>query len=89
MGSFSFHQPAVSRLLLVSHEAEKLRSKAGEVSEPHVVTGKWREEGGVCKAERAALGALEELEVSPVSLSKPLPLMLGVPIAGDAQGVNW
>jgi hypothetical protein len=72
-----------------SHEAEKSTSRADDVFGPHVVIDNGREEGGVCKAERAALGALEELEVSPVSLSKPLPLMLGVPIAGDAQGVNW
>jgi hypothetical protein len=75
--------------LVESHEAEKPRSRAGDVLGPHVAIDNWREEGGVCKAEGAALGALEELEVNPVLSSKQLPVLLEMPIAGDAEGVNW
>jgi hypothetical protein len=75
--------------LAESHEAEKPRSRSGDVLGPHVVIDSWREEGGVCKAERAALGALEDAEASPVLSSKPLSMLLATPIAGDAEGVKW
>ena len=63
---------------------------AGDVSVgPHVVMGMRSEEGGVCKAERAALDT-DELNVRPMlSLngSLLLELLFEMPIAGDACGV--
>jgi hypothetical protein len=80
------HHPAV----LVpenSGEAEKLKSRLGEdVSVgPHVVKGIRRDEGGVCKAERAALDT-ELLYVRPMLSLKGslLVLLLEIPIAGEA-----
>jgi hypothetical protein len=59
------HQPAV----LVdenSGEAENPKSILGDVSlGPHVVMGIRSDEGGVCKAERAALDT-EELNARPI-----------------------
>jgi hypothetical protein len=85
----SSHQPAVL-VVEKSGEAEKLKSMAGEVSVPHVVMGNRSDEGGVCKAERAALDP-EELNARPILSLKGslLLLLLDIPIAGDACGVNW
>lgn len=62
----SSHQPAVL-LLQKSGGAEKPTSSVDEVSGPHVVMGSLMEDGGVCKAERAALDA-EELYDRPMLL---------------------
>jgi hypothetical protein len=85
------HQPAV----LVdenSGEAENPKSMAGDVSAgPHVVMGMRIEEGGVCKAERAALDT-ELLNVRPMLSVKGSLLalvLLEIPMAGDACGVIW
>ena len=88
---WSSHHAPVLVSLVNSGETEKLKSNSGEVSGPHVVMGKGRDEGGVCKAERVALDADEELNVRPKLLLKLWSLCRSseIPIAGDADGVNW
>lgn len=85
------HQPAVL-VVEKSGEAENPNSMAGDVSAgPHVFMGMRSEEGGVCKAERAALDT-DELNVRPMlSLKGSLlfGLLLEMPMAGDACGVIW
>ena len=84
----SFHQPAVF-VAAKSGEAEKEKSSAGEASEPHVVIGRLWVEGGVCKAERAALEVADELNVKP--MLSPIGSLLGFEILldGDACCVSW
>lgn len=83
----SFHQFAVFPVPTKSGEAEKSKSKLGELV-PHVVMGIRRLEGGVCKAERAALEAAEEPNDSPILSPNGLPPAFGTPMEGDACGVN-
>lgn len=60
----------------------------GDVSGPHVVMGSLLEDGGVCKAERAALDA-EELYARPMLMWYVLLVCVEIPMAGEACGVNW
>lgn len=84
------HQPAV----LVeekSGEAENPKSMLGDASVgSHVVMGMRRDEGGVCKAERAAPDT-DELNVRPMLSVKGLLFELPseIPMAGDACSVIW
>ena len=52
-----FHHPDVLVLVCNSGEVEKNpQSRSGDISESQVAIGRRCEGGGVCKAERAALG---------------------------------
>lgn len=86
------HQPAVL-VAEKSGEAEKPKSRFGEdvSAGPHVVMGIRSDEGGVCKAERAALDT-EELKARPMLSLKGSAVWLlleEIPMAGEACGVNW
>jgi hypothetical protein len=84
----SFHQPALF-VAAKSGEAEKEKSSAGEASGPHVVIGRLWVEGGVCKAERAALEVADELKVKPMLSPNRSLLGFEFSIDGDACGVSW
>jgi hypothetical protein len=81
---------------LKAGEAENPKSRLGDTSGagPHVVMGKRRDSGGVCKAERVAAvlaldALLKERSTFEPKLLVLLCALLGMPIAGDAEGVKW